>query len=129
MGSTASGLLQSEASFRTRLTTKSVINMFPISMGGGRIESDDATIAVTPRVSQVDINDISKSFPDSRCDSGFNSGLPSGMNSGLESTDKLQQPASLNVPTSQPKFDRLDSGYDCEIVRSDFENLNIEKGD
>jgi len=100
-------------------------------MGGGRIESDDATIAVTPRVSQVDINDInipSKSFPDSRCDSGFNSGLPSGMNSGLESTDKLQQPASLNVPTSQPKFDRLDSGYDCEIVRSDFENLNIRKG-
>lgn len=93
-----------------------------------RIVSDDAV--ASQRLPSVDIKDINSpskgGFIDTRCDSGFNSGLSSGLNSGLVHPYNNQL-SELKVPsTTHPKFDRLDSGYDCGGISSDFESLTLK---
>lgn len=93
-----------------------------------RIVSDDAVASQRlPSVDLKDINSLSKSgFVDTRCDSGFNSGLSSGLNSGLVHPYNNQL-SELKVPsTTHPKFDRLDSGYECGGISSDFESLTLK---
>lgn len=93
-----------------------------------RIVSDDAVASQRlPSVDLKDINSLSKSgFVDTRCDSGFNSGLSSGLNSGLVHPYNNQS-SELKVPsTTHPKFDRLDSGYECGGISSDFESLTLK---
>jgi len=100
-------------------------NMFQNSSMEGRIVSDDAV--ASQRLPSVDLSVSSPSksgFTDSRCDSGFNSGLSSGLNSGL--VQPYNQLSELKVPSTPPKFDRLDSGYHCGGISSDFESLTLE---
>merc|ERR1712180_91599 len=82
----------------------------------GRIVADDAV--ASQRLPSVELKDVTSVYTD-RCDSGFSSGLGQPYNS--------QQATELKVPpTAHPKYDRLDSGYECGIS-SDLESLNIDK--
>jgi len=91
----------------------------------GRIVTDDAV--ASQRLPSVDLKDVSspvKSAFTDRCDSGFSSGLHSGLG---QPYSNQQQITELKVPsTTQPKFDRLDSGYDANNISSDFECLAIK---
>merc|ERR1712013_981542 len=86
----------------------------------GRIVADDAV--ASQRLPSVELKDVSsqgKSVFTDRCDSGFSSGLGQPYSS--------QQITELKVPpTAHPKYDRLDSGYECEIS-SNLKDLEIEK--
>jgi len=82
----------------------------------GRIVADDAV--ASQRLPSVELKDVTSVYTD-RCDSGFSSGLGQPYNS--------QQATELKVPPSaHPKYDRLDSGYECGIS-TDLESLNIDK--
>ena len=87
----------------------------------GRIVADDAV--ASQRLPSVELKDVSsqgKSVFTDRCDSGFSSGLGQPYSS-QQITTELKVP-----PTAHPKYDRLDSGYECEIS-SNLKDLEIEK--
>merc|ERR1711872_237895 len=123
MGSSHSELLVSGA--QQNLSDSSY--QFPVCNNmEGRIVTDDAV--ASQRLPSVDLKDVSspvKSAFTDRCDSGFSSGLHSGLG---QPYSNQQQITELKVPsTTQPKFDRLDSGYECgNNLNSDFECLAIK---
>merc|ERR1711872_850542 len=122
MGSSHSELLVSGA--QQNLSDSSY--QFPVCNNmEGRIVTDDAV--ASQRLPSVDLKDVSspvKSAFTDRCDSGFSSGLHSGLG---QPYSNQQQITELKVPsTTQPKFDRLDSGYECGNLSSDFECLAIK---
>jgi len=81
--------------------------------------TDDA--AASQRLPSLELKDLSSQGAKSvdRCDSGFSSGL----HSGLGQHCNIQLTSELKVPSSaHPKYDRLDSGYDCTLV-PEFDSL------